>query len=907
MVDLMFAKYISLSNAVTKLLLVYFAIVNSFPAFSKINYQMSFAVAEMPLRQAEPIDVKLAINFDEVREEACFYLPYNDPAFFTDPTQSFLGRSHQTSDEQYKPVDGMIALNDLTDTQFLSPSLVRIRRTSSSQQWNLPFRFITPRWPDRIGNQYLFSSFYPKLLKRCPDPTDLSHQFEIENEISIEANIVWPRDWYFATPAIEKERGHFFSSHGDFSFNLSKNYRILNTTVHGLPVTFVYLSDSFIRLKDYTSEFYDKASSWFGDFPFQKLVIVESEELEQPRVPGIITLNKPKQGGMKVIQDRYLNWMLWQYAEMLCEQWLGAYLRSESFDNFWFHRGTRSFVVNQILSSTNDAYDIFREPVKSWFTFNHSQMHDVIAAVKLNKNLESKLVDYQYETVESFYNQNHFLYLRHLMAMRYLFWLYEKDFQENVKIFFQNHKRRDLDHRDFLSFLSKKKSLSKNGFKAGEVLSLWWQSNEWPDFSLLRYEMVDQKVNKKEPLRLEVEVGFYKPYIIPVDLVFTFDDGSKTTQKIYPTKTPEVFTFEISKRPKMIQLNPNREIIDQDRYDNSSEWTDIVFFPGNAKTIRDDAYSVVWGMYPAQLPGEGVSINTRLNLFRYIQSGITGTVKYIPSEKNLGMDFRYFTDVEALGSNISLSYIDNYGQRYKDSRYFSLDIGRDQKIGENQNIDFHIRLNAIRDRNMQERNHVANGIQLKYSRFFQNTARLSLGFSHDRNLGISKNFSYKRNTFLFEYGYFSNGLSFGTRAFIGALDRNLLKDKVDVPDSVKFRPQSIQEARIRISSPSLDPVQYISSLNLDLYIPAYLPLPSSFFILPRKAKWRLFYDFGTTRLPDSVLSAAGVGVVLPIGGDIVGKKSLSFMQFSMLVLGYRRIDDEIIHDPSVIFGFSGNI
>jgi hypothetical protein len=69
----------------------------------------------------------------------------------------------------------------------------------------------------------------------------------------------------------------------------------------------------------------------------------------------------------------------------------------------------------------------------------------------------------------------------------------------------------------------------------------------------------------------------------------------------------------------------------------------------------------------------------------------------------------------------------------------------------------------------------------------------------------------------------------------------------------------------------------------------------------------VFSDWGVLRDPDRDVQASGVGFVLPFGGDVMGKASVTLLQFSLYSVLYRRIGSEIQRDPGFIFDFTGDL
>ena len=122
-----------------------------------------------------------------------------------------------------------------------------------------------------------------------------------------------------------------------------------------------------------------------------------------------------------------------------------------------------------------------------------------------------------------------------------------------------------------------------------------------------------------------------------------------------------------------------------------------------------------------------------------------------------------------------------------------------------------------------------------------------------------------------------------------------------------FSPQSITEARVRIDAPTLEAVPDIWSLGLDFEIPVHLPVSSLLFVLPKKSSLRFFYDKARSNSLDRDFSDYGLGLRLPLGGDVVGKRSLAIGSLSILAVLAREYDDVKNNDVGLLIDFVGKL
>lgn len=510
----------------------------------------------------------------------------------------------------------------------------------------------------------------------------------------------------------------------------------------------------------------------------------------------------------------------------------------------------------------------------------------------------SVLVDDSNTSLRNFYTQHHFSYVRHLLAMRYLNWLYPDRFKALSLEFFQSKQASLIEPKDFLRFLRKRK-LEEKGYFAANILEQWWQDESWPDFSLIDYKEITKKDSNNI---VELTVGFHEHFRIPVEVEIKKTDGMIVRKKIYPKHNPQVVQVPIESRLKSVDIDPQRQAFDIDRFNNTSRLPSLLVFPGQARTIRDDAYSLLWYPYPSQLPGEGIALNFGLTGLRYTRSGFRGIVKYMSDSGDVGGDILFFTKLSKLNLDSSIRYVENFGQRFRGSRYIGLELGKKYEFDETRTLMLASEISILEDILKTQPRYGVFGLKTSFAQTIGDHLALEFGVSHEYSLSIQKDFSFARRSAYLEVSASENGSLLQLRGFSGQLHTEGL-----LPETVLFRPQALDEAKIRIRSPRLDGSEQITSGNLDLFLPAYIPLPSSLFVLSRKAKWRFFYDYAESLRPDTLMSAFGGGLKIPLGADIVGKKSLSMIDFSLLVVAQSRYGDSIYKRPGVLFDFTGKL
>ena len=94
-------------------------------------------------------------------------------------------------------------------------------------------------------------------------------------------------------------------------------------------------------------------------------------------------------------------------------------------------------------------------------------------------------------------------------------------------------------------------------------------------------------------------------------------------------------------------------------------------------------------------------------------------------------------------------------------------------------------------------------------------------------------------------------------------------------------------------------------MSADVLLPANLGLGG--IALDRQIRWRLFYDYGVSKRKDESMRAAGLGLYIPLGGNVVGKGGISFFNFSLLYVPYVKVGHSEDGKGGILFDFFGNL
>ncbi|NRA66321.1 MAG: hypothetical protein HRU19_17680 [Pseudobacteriovorax sp.] len=854
-----------------------------------VSYQITVDVTEAALDGKDVFKASASISGLKQGADTCFYLAFNDRNYFIDPSQT-INRS-LNKDKRVKPRYGGIRFIEASVPHTeLSSSILKLK--ADTDPLKLEFAFELPKWSKEAKRQYLFHRFYPQIMSQCPEAEKTSIPTKLDL-VDFLIDLRLPATWDLTTPMNVKQ-GRLTQRSRFATFNLTKGYRIEEMKVGDIPVTFVANSPTFDRYQEYFKQFYLRTKELLGPLPFQKMIVLESEELEKSSIPGVITINSPKQVGLDKIQTEYLNWSLWQLAFFTAQQWIGTTLWKSNPNEDWFFRGLTDLIAGVILSERPRISNIFAySGDKPWLELRYNQGIDLLASFQYLINPDVRILNDSFEVYKPIQDQGDFDYVRHLLLMRFLNWYLEETFIFQIREFYKTNQFKVVTYLDFYQYMIKvNPALSEN---LEYYFSLWWSKDDWPDFEL---ESVQYLKSEKGIYTIRADVNQPDDFLLPFDFHVVFKDGS-TWKKRFARDTKEIRqTFR--KEPDYVEINPGREIFDRDRFNNSDEFGGLYFWPGNAERIYDDAYVFVWLPFIGKLPGESLSLMLGLQLFRYVNSGANIVISYVPGESRTGYNATYSTKVDWLKANLDLSAVENYGAGLKNQRIvsgllyrpFNWNIGVEGRYGL-----------SLRNRSdlLLKEDHSTYGSIAEFS---------NSGISPcSRRVQLSVEKTFPNNSTEYLRNFASAIVSCQYKSFfttVGGFVGKVVQE-TGISTVSLFSPQSITEARVRIDAPTLEAVPDIWSLGLDFEIPVHLPVSSLLFVLPKKSSLRFFYDKARSNSLDRDFSDYGLGLRLPLGGDVVGKRSLAIGSLSILAVLAREYDDVKNNDVGLLIDFVGKL
>src|SRR5690606_18402116 len=79
-------------------------------------------------------------------------------------------------------------------------------------------------------------------------------------------------------------------------------------------------------------------------------------------------------------------------------------------------------------------------------------------------------------------------------------------------------------------------------------------------------------------------------------------------------------TFITSEEPIKAAVEPHGVVFDVDRFNNTTEGPGLQFFPGSARNLSDEDYTLFWLPYFFRRPSEPFAFGLHTRLMRYLHS-----------------------------------------------------------------------------------------------------------------------------------------------------------------------------------------------------------------------------------------------------------------------------------------------
>ena len=825
----------------------------------------------------------------------CLYLPLNDPRFMPGGVSIDYFRYRAVPADKLGIATGRIDLTPGPNLRVISPYLVEV--SGSPSDMTLQFTAKMPLVLNR-RTDVVFENFHPVLLDHCPTLAAKSEVYEDHRNTRITSTIVAPDEWRVVGPTIGPNQA---LPSARLAAALIHGYSERRLFVSGLEVVIFYRSASFLELLPTIELSLDSHMSWFGPFPYPRLVIIESGDLEKSDLPGIVTLNTPRQELFHSFQSQLLNWNHWVTAKMLAYQWYGAAIRPRTADDAWLVMGIADFATLMALKKNPTRYNLFNvfDFKRFILSLNYLEAQELAAGI-LNRALpDCPITDTEDRTLLPANRQHGYLFLRQAIAMRHLSSVAgEQTFQLFLKSFTGNALYKPLSPREFREGFAAMPS-PFSGAKRNElaqILATWWINGAWPDYeftSLEKTPLQDGRWLATARLKQLGGIDF------PVQVQIKDSEGlSYYGLSVSEASGNHAASQVTEHEPVDVAIDPHHVLYDSDRFNNGNSSPDVKIFPGNATTFADDAYTVAWLPYPFRRPGEDMGVGVQIAILKHIKSTLMIAIESDTKGEKQGFSLQQRDRRPALGIDTEFAL----GQTIPGYRLAQAAVYRKPA----RLYDLELSPNAqVRHRSIKSdaTTAVASGsIGLTVSTGEVLGCAYKLAMDVERSVP-GRSFTYTRQTTSVDTGcQVGNAFQYDLRLFRGRLSH-----RGGVPQNLLFRPEDLGEARLRLDERNIDPVNDIATINNDVLVPFSVALPDNFLVVARKLRWRMFFDIGRSDDLDVDYRAAGTGVLIPFGGDITGVGSLALTRFTVLAVLYSSVNGEVNNKPRYIFDISAGL
>lgn len=896
-------------------LLATIAVAQGPALFSNDNHLPEFIIdAEIKLdANGHPARIvgELSIIQPGVGRDLCLYHPYNDPNYGNDRGTSrrldqFQGRTPKAIFEGGKS-NIKILSNHTRQNDGPFPFVDRLIGRGAIK---ISFESVIPRLPNSSPDEWIFDGFYPQLARSCGSSNFSGNYHKLIAPAQHKLNLKFPTGWVFAGPAdtISISRVAAEVSGQTLAFALLKNVSTEKYQFGGLDVTVHRRTPGFSAIVNTAELSLNILQKMFGNFPHKTLTIAETFELQRHNLPSLISVNQPKQTVFETAQRDWLNWQHWMMTTQLAMQYYGGVITAPSPEDEWLNEGIVEYATLETLKQLPQRFNLFNTTPEGyrWLSFDYLQISELSIATLEKHAPFLQITDENYQTILGLDDQHALVYSKHANAMRQLSAFAGTN---NFYVFLRNLTRhfafQTLSPQEFIQFITRTPSPFSPFLRQNlhQFIHQWWTSDGYPDFSLKTFKKT--LINDG---RWIANIGVFQQGKVDFPPIIGVQDKSGRSYLVRATKEKlaqsEDWHAEIitNDEPNVAVIDPLHESYDSNRFNNTTNWPSVEFFPGGASTLRDDGYTVIWLPYPFRRPGEPISFGIQSALFKYANVSLFLRAEYAPQENVAAIQAKHRFNMPSQATYGDITF----EQSYENERLFDFSLVRNPLFTSAPQLSLIGRIRQKDQVGYSGSRHESGviGVTIKPSSTTHRCVYdLSAEVDHAPKKLTQNRFSYERKTSALMLGCALTTKHYVNLRIFGG---GLYKEGTP-PNSALFKPNDLQEARLRMDLRGLERVEKIASLNFDMMFPFYIPLPNDSLILTRQMRFRVFSDSGFSFDKKIRYSASGLGVQLPLGGDLSGAGALSLTQLSLLAVIQSAAGEKKSRKPGVLLDFTGEL
>lgn len=829
------------------------------------------------------------------KKETCYFFPkflYKKSEHFSplDHLNHFFNRS---INEGSLGVEFENNLNTLS-YEWLEDKVLKIRHDKE-----FSFDFTAKVRTLATNGDVFFSNYFPLELNHCNVDKNIDEL--INQDAIIDVNYDKLRFHHAIFPV----QGMAKKDKTNRSFFLTKKKLVGSEMVGGLNVKFYLDPDTDLaRVKEYFLTSLLMYQHLLGSFPSSTLSLVESEHFQLADQKGLIVINEPRQKLFKYLQYELLNWRSWVLMFMLGAQWFGAEIRTKNAEEWWILSGICDFLTYLLLSKQSKRYNIFNSYEKDfpYAILNYNQFQNIMISLLVKRRPLAYLVNDNHETAFHYKDQHPLQFFKFSAALKYLNKRYGFEFTKVVlRQVIKSFKNYNLSLSNLIEALKNEVGNKYRMKEYTQDLLSWLKSESWPDFSVSIDDMYKIE-NGKWLTKLNIE----NKGAFPLSTEIEVHDKSKNKFNLFTDRLSvqtgiQQLEIVTSSKVDHASIDPSVQIYEVDRFNNSSKYPSLNIFPGNTKTISEDNYTLFWMPFFSKIQGEGASIVLYFNLLKYLNSGLVGSVEYMPSEKRAMYHVRFERAMEQIGvkANIEIR------QGFDNLRFSEIIWIKDPARKELLHWSVKGGMRYKEKMGDPKQSHPSLVFGANYSKQLKLVpCQIKAQFDHDfaKSNHHDSPFDYKR---IEGEGVFSCETESKFGVYFLGFSGTLYDSHGALPESSFFEINGRKGASLRIDHPLERMNRRISAIKSELFMPFTSSLLKSLVLIPKNLKLSTFIDLGYTDRSKEEYMASGVSVMLPFGGDLVGVGPLVFTRLTLTGVLFEKFEGKINKKPGLLFKING--
>ncbi len=855
-----------------------------------------------------PILQGSAIFSDLPGGATCLLLPVNDKTYFSRSRAT--SRFDEVASRQPPRANqhGTIEVSSPSEAEILfDGTVLRIADVSIRSSVTVSFRTKINQLSTADASPHVLDGFYPLLLQSCPkNLAESVANHRVQTTLAIDRL----PGWQTITNGIQDESAsdhRIFAERlrGEIALVMFQDSHRRQGRIGSLPVSYVSSDQEFSQLDQSVELAISGMITLFGDFPEPRLAVIETSETVRANLPGIVSIQRPKQSLFASLQNYWLNWSHWNLMTNLAAQWFGAAIRPASIDDSWMNHGIADFAAFYVLRKDGSRFNLFnkfqsgRSPVQ----FNYREIQDVSAALLQRQGFRTPLVGRDGKTSIAYEETHPLAFVRHTFAVREIFdAIGAQAFETLMRDITSNLRDHSISPAAFMrAALDSSLQSASQAKLVTTTLEYWWQSALWPDLNLAKFEA--RSIGKNQYLatvNIEVTDGRHSPVEVQIS-----DEAGRVYRSRARSDGPGKMVAEVvtETRPEVAVIDPERLNYDRDRFNNSTEISSVQFLPGSANRLADDGYTIAWIPYPFKRPGEPFSLGVDAAILQYLHHSTALSGHFSFSDNRGGLRVRHMRAWADTPLKVNLeAEQDRYLRRRSGASIYYPDV-----LAASFKVDLSASMRIQENVGLTNSRHAAFSSSITISSKSRSArSRYQLGVDGEVAPSLlADDFSYQRLMVSGELSLSLTQLSaISIRGFGG-----ILSGEGSMPPIAYFRPQDLSESRLRLDVPDADAplLSNIRSANVNVEGPIYLPLPDTTMMLTKQIRWRLFFDVGGP--PDAWHSfrAAGAGIVSPFGGELVGVGSLAVTRLTIMAVLWKETPYRDSYAPSLLIDFGSSL